>query len=172
MEPQPAPIVPPTAPAGPWLRRATPDDLPAVLRLRQVMHAGISGDDRPEAAWSTATAAWLRAALEDRTSFAAFVVDEPGRGAVSVAAGRTIPWLPGPRNPAGLRGHVFNVATDADRRRRGYARRCMEALLAWFREETAVVRIELHASAEGLELYRSLGFVLPREPALQLTVER
>lgn len=124
------------------------------------------------AAWSDATADWFRAALHDRTACAAFVVDEPGRGIVSVAVGRTVPWMPSPRNPSGLRGHVFNVATDADRRRRGHARTCMSALLDWFRDQTEVSRVDLNASSYGFELYRSLGFVLPREPALQFTVER
>jgi ribosomal protein S18 acetylase RimI-like enzyme len=80
--------------------------------------------------------------------------------------------MPSPRNPAGLTGHVFNVATDDDRRRRGYARQCMEALVAWFRDDTAVGRVELHASAYGLALYRSLGFAPSAEPALQLAFTR
>ena len=80
--------------------------------------------------------------------------------------------MPSPRNPSGLRGHVFNVATDEDRRRLGYARRCMEALLAWFSDDTPVTRVELHASADGLPLYRSLGFDLPREQPLQLAITR
>jgi ribosomal protein S18 acetylase RimI-like enzyme len=171
MDPQPASPPAPAAGAA-VLRRATSADVDALLRLRVVMHEGIHGTTAAETVWSAATAEWLVAALDDPATFAAFVVDEPGRGVVSVAVGRTVPGMPSPRNPSGLRGHVFNVATDADRRRRGYARRCMEALLAWFRADTAVGRVELHASADGIELYRSLGFVLPREPALQLTLER
>jgi ribosomal protein S18 acetylase RimI-like enzyme len=76
------------------------------------------------------------------------------------------------RTPSGLRGHVFNVATDVDRRHRGYARRCLESVLDWFRAATPVGRVELHASTQGFELYRSLGFELPREPAMQLTISR
>src|SRR4051794_23676366 len=167
-------LIPPLDPAtvGGQLRRAGVSDLTALLRLRQVMLADVKGETEARMAWSEATADWFRSALSAPDSCAAFVVDEPGRGVVSVAVGRAVPWMPSPRNPAGLRGHVFNVATDADRRRRGYARRCMEAVLAWFRNDTLVTRVELHASAGGLPLYRSLGFVLPSDPALQLSIER
>ncbi|MCW2876600.1 MAG: hypothetical protein JWQ95_700 [Sphaerisporangium sp.] len=42
------------------------------------------------------------------------------------------------------------------------------ALLAWFRDETEADVINLNATGDGLELYRSVGFVVPRFPALQL----
>jgi ribosomal protein S18 acetylase RimI-like enzyme len=56
-----------------------------------------------------------------------------------------------------LFGFIFNICTDPDRRRRGYARACTEALLAWF-DDRGATRLDLHASATGQELYRSLGF--------------
>ena len=165
------PIGDPAAGRG-RLRRADATDVAAVLRLREVMFAGMRGPSE-EPVWSAATADWFRSGLGgDPAAFAAFVVDEPDRGVVSVAVGRTVPWMPSPRNPAGLRGHVFNVATDENRRRLGYARRCMAALLGWFSADTLVDRVDLHASAEGLSLYRSLGFELPREQALQLAIRR
>jgi GNAT superfamily N-acetyltransferase len=66
------------------------------------------------------------------------------------------------------------LATGADPqyRRRGYARACLEALLAWFRDETEARVINLNATGEGIALYRSLGFTEPRYPVLQLRTVR
>lgn len=77
------------------------------------------------------------------------------------------PFLPRP-NPAGgapLVGRealVVNVYTDAAWRRRGVARRLMEAILAWA-PTAGVVNVVLHASDDGRPLYESLGFVPTNE---------
>ncbi|WP_411977562.1 hypothetical protein [Streptomyces brevispora] len=59
--------------------------------------------------------------------FAAFLVDNTELGVVSCAVGSS-----------GLQGHVSNVSTDPRRRRLGHARACLDALLAWFEQETRV----------------------------------
>ena len=69
--------------------------------------------------------------------------------------------LPGPSDPTGLRGYVYNVATDPAYRRRGLSRACMTALLEWFARSGAEV-VDLRASPEGEPLYASLGFVALR----------
>jgi ribosomal protein S18 acetylase RimI-like enzyme len=71
-----------------------------------------------------------------------------------------------------VQGVVFNLSTDARCRHRGYARACLDALLAWFRDETEAGVINLNATRDGLALYRSLGFTEPRYPALQLRLAR
>ncbi|WP_080635157.1 GNAT family N-acetyltransferase [Salinispora pacifica] len=53
--------------------------------------------------------------------------------------------LGGPDNPSGDVGHVFNVATDRDCRRRGYSRSWMQALLGWH-QQRGVTRAYLQAS--------------------------
>jgi ribosomal protein S18 acetylase RimI-like enzyme len=155
------------------LRRATRDDVDDLVRLRAVMLGALGWSPEVEnGSWVESATHWFARRLEQPERFAAYVVDEPGRGVVSVAVGEVTESAPGPHNPAGQRGHVFNVATDADRRRCGHARRCMQSLLVWFQEETVVRRVELHASRDGIELYRSLGFSAPHEPALQLRLSR
>ena len=62
----------------------------------------------------------------------------------------------------GREGIVLNVYVDRDYRRRGLARRLMETIIEWARE-TRVVRLVLHASAEGRPLYESLGFEATNE---------
>ena len=62
-----------------------------------------------------------------------------------------------PSNPTGRAGYVQWVATEPAFRRLGLARLTLGALLAWF-EATGVPNVELHATADGEALYRSLGF--------------
>ncbi|MFJ9680422.1 GNAT family N-acetyltransferase [Streptomyces sp. NPDC101194] len=164
---------------GPWggrtvrARRATVDDVPALVRLRGLMLAdmGIETGDA-DAPWRAASARWFTEQMRRPDMFAAFLVDDPELGTVSSAVGACEARAPGPASPSGLRGHVSNVSTDPRRRRRGHARVCLEALLTWFREETQVVVVDLNATGDGAALYESLGFTAPRHPALQLRTER
>ncbi|WP_042412413.1 GNAT family N-acetyltransferase [Streptacidiphilus anmyonensis] len=148
------------------VRPALPHDAPELVRLREVMFASMrSAPVATEASgdWKALTEKILRSALEgDDPSgpvFGVFVVDDderPGRLA-ACAVGTLEQRLPGPGHPDGLFGFVFNICTDPDRRRRGYARACTEALLAWF-DEKGATRLDLHASTLGQHIYRDLGF--------------
>ncbi|MFF2013240.1 GNAT family N-acetyltransferase [Streptomyces sp. NPDC058195] len=152
-------------------RRATLDDIPALVRLRGLMLDGMGvetgGVDAP---WRSASADWFADRLGQPALFAAFLVDDPELGVVSVAAGACDAHAPGPMNLSGLQGHVFNVSTDPRRRRLGHARVCLDALLDWFRTETGVGAVSLNATGDGAALYESYGFAAPRYPVLQLRV--
>jgi ribosomal protein S18 acetylase RimI-like enzyme len=159
------------------VRAAVPEDAPELVRLRELMFTAMqsgtiatSGSDD----WKPLTESILRRSLAAAAGagesgsgvgggggpvFAVFVVDDedrPGRLA-ACAVGTLEQRLPAPGHPDGLFGFVFNICTDPDRRRRGYARACTEALLAWF-DERGATRLDLHASPYGQDLYRSLGF--------------
>jgi ribosomal protein S18 acetylase RimI-like enzyme len=71
-----------------------------------------------------------------------------------------------------VQGLVFNMSTDPQFRHRGYARACLDAVLAWFRDETEARVVNLNATGDGIALYRSLGFTEPRYPSLQLRLAR
>ncbi|MFJ9564933.1 GNAT family N-acetyltransferase [Streptomyces fuscichromogenes] len=153
------------------VRRATAEDAPEVLRLRQVMIDSLPGGDG-DTGWH----AGARPALEERLGepdgdFAAFVVDHPDRpGALAALVVGTVDYRIGKaRSPHGRSGYVFSVATDPDARRRGYARACMEELLAWFRERGAG-QVMLTASVEARPLYAALGFVHKPDPTMMLTL--
>ena len=151
------------------LRRAAATDAAALAGLRALMLSdmgmlGAGGDP----GWRDKAQAWFARRLDDKDDFAAFIVEDPGFGVVSCAAGVCDPHAPGPGNPGGVQGLVFNMSTDPQCRRRGYARACLDALLAWFREETEARVINLNATGDGIALYRSLGFTEPRYPVLQL----
>ncbi|WP_320781935.1 GNAT family N-acetyltransferase [Streptomyces sp. CRN 30] len=152
-----------------FVRRATHEDAAEVLRLRQVMIESVHSGD-PSTDWHALSLPTLRARLDDpHGSFAAFVVDHPGRpGALAALAAGTLEYRIGRAdNPHGAVGHVFSVATDPGTRRRGYARACMEGLLEWFRERGAV-HVDLNASVEAEPLYASLGFVRKPDPSMRL----
>ncbi|MGH9613570.1 MAG: GNAT family N-acetyltransferase, partial [Bryobacteraceae bacterium] len=57
----------------------------------------------------------------------------------------------------GPRGNILNVYTRPESRRQGIARLLVGAATGWCREN-GVRAVILHASAEGRELYQSLGF--------------
>ncbi|NGO47829.1 GNAT family N-acetyltransferase [Streptomyces ureilyticus] len=152
------------------VRRAVPEDVEEVLRLRQVMIDSVHAGDS-STGWQAESLPTLRVKLADRGGdFAAFVVDHPSRlDALAALAVGTVEYRIGRAgNPHGAVGYVFSVATDPDARRRGYARACMETLLDWFREKGAA-QVDLNASAEAEPLYASLGFVRKPDPSMRLT---
>jgi ribosomal protein S18 acetylase RimI-like enzyme len=159
--------------AAAGVRRAGPADAQALVRLRALMlhemGTDVGGEDAP---WRGAAERWFAECLADPAAAAAFVVDDPGMGLVSCAVGLCDRRAPGPSGLSGLRGHVFNVCTDPRRRRRGHARACVGALMAWFREETPAEEVDLNATGPGSGLYRSLGFDVPRHPALRARIAR
>jgi ribosomal protein S18 acetylase RimI-like enzyme len=150
-------------------RLATPADADELVRLRAVMLRTF-GDPRT---WNDDWQAPSRQSLRKRltgpgSSMAAFVVDRPGAaGLAACAVGIIEERLGNPANPAGLNGYVFNVCTDHDQRRRGYARACTAGLLAWFAGR-GVGSVDLRASADGEPLYAELGFERTADPAMRL----
>jgi len=150
------------------VRRATGDDVAELVRLRSVMMTAVTGAPQPDGPWQDSARATLHAAIADPASdWAAFVVDHPNRpGTLATCAiGVVERRLPGARNPTGEMGYIFNVATEPDCRRRGYARACMLALLDWYRAR-GVKKIDLKSAPDGEGLYRSLGFAEPRGLAM------
>lgn len=155
------------------VRRAVPGDAGQLVRLRALMLADMGmdvGDDGAD--WRAAAADWFVRRMRGADEFAAFVVDDLELGVVACAVGACDAHAPSPADPGGLRGHVSNVCTDPRRRRLGYARACVDALLTWFREETRVAAVGLHATEDAAGLYESFGFVPPDHPSLQLRMAR
>lgn len=114
------------------------------------MGVDASGDD-----WQREAADRLRGRLGD--DMVVFVVDDADGHPVACAAGVINSRFPTPVNPSGQIGYVQWVSTEPEWRRKGASRAAMEALLAWF-DDRGVASVELHATADGEPLYRSLGF--------------
>lgn len=151
-------------------RRARPADAEELMRLRAVMIAGMAGAEPAPGPWQRTGADVLRQQLRDPAAApAAFVVDDPAQPGrlAACALGAIDQRLPGPGNPTGKVGYVYNVATDPRHRRRGYSRACLRALLTWY-DEQGVNTVDLRASADGEPLYAELGFVRARQPGMRL----
>jgi ribosomal protein S18 acetylase RimI-like enzyme len=134
------------------------------------MLASLPGEPPAPGPWQQATLQILRTRLADPAgSLIAFVVDSPDQeGTLAACVVGVVEYrLPSPTIPTGATGYVFSVATDPGHRRRGYSRACMQELLAWF-QRRGISKVDLHASAEGEPLYRSLGFERNREPSMRL----
>ncbi|MFF1920033.1 GNAT family N-acetyltransferase [Streptomyces sp. NPDC058221] len=151
------------------VRRATLDDVPALVRLRALMLSAMGMDTGDEhAPWRAASAQWFTERMPRADEFAAFLVEDPCLGVVACAVGACDAHAPSPANPSGLHGHVSNVSADPRRRRLGHARACLDALLTWFELETRVTVVNLNATGDGAGLYESFGFAPPANPSLQL----
>jgi ribosomal protein S18 acetylase RimI-like enzyme len=147
------------------VRRAKPDDAESLVRLRGLMLAAMGNDI--SGPWQAVALDWFAEQLASPQTFAAYVVDDPNAGVVAGAAGNVWAHPPGPRDLTTLRGHLYNVSTEPDFRRRGLARACVVALMDWFQNETLVGQVELHATDEGIDLYRGLGFIESKYPSLR-----
>ena len=136
-------------------RAATIDDADEVVRLAAVLFASM-GADVSDPEWQAAARVQFTTRLGHDAM--AFVVDHPSRAGLAASAAGTIATrLPTPFNPSARTGYVQWVATDADARRRGYARETMRALLDWY-EEQGVPVVELHSTEVAEPLYRGMGF--------------
>jgi GNAT superfamily N-acetyltransferase len=148
--------------ATPVVRLATPADAEELVRLRALMLEFVVGPLGPPGAgpapWERACADVLRRGFEDET-LAAAVAEDPGDPAHLVASGvvSVLQRLPGPHLPTGRVGWVSSMVTEEAWRRRGLARRIATTLLAWCTARE-VVSVGLHATEEGVPLYRELGF--------------
>ena len=93
-------------------------------------------------------------------------VAETGDGRVAGGGGIVInDWPAHPRETMPQRVWILNMYVEPEFRRRGVARRLMEAMLEWCRE-AGYKNVSLHASQEGRPLYESMGFVPTNEMRL------
>ena len=151
------------------IRLATPDDIPLIAFHRRAMFEDMGITDRaPLDTMDARFADWMRGRIERGEYRGWFIIDE--KGAVIAGAGLWLQEnLPSPRDPSSARrGYVMNVYTRPERRRQGYARRLMNAVLDWCRDQN-IRTIALHASDAGRALYDSLDFRSTNEMRILLS---
>lgn len=157
------------------VRPATPADAEEVVRLAALMYAAM-GVDADVPGWDRA----VHAALHERLGrdVAVFVVDAPdgapgaggAGGLAACGASTTAQRLPGPSNLTAAVAYLQWISSDPRWRRRGLARAVTTALLDDLRSRGVRV-VELHATAQGEGLYRSLGFTPGAHPDLRLRLD-
>jgi GNAT superfamily N-acetyltransferase len=149
------------------LRPATLGDADVLVRHRLSMFAdmGVSYD---EAGLDAAFRAWLAHTMPAGV-YRAWLV-ETATGEVAAGGGITvIAWPPGPHYPGDRLAFVYNMYTEPAHRRRGLARRLMDAIHTWCRGN-GVTSVALTASRDGQRLYASLGYVESPAPMMFLAL--
>jgi len=147
------------------IRRATPSDLGLIMRQRFDMFREMGSSEDELAAMMRSGEPHFAQGLADGNYQGWFFEDEEGL----VAAGggvNLIEYHPGPLDPTPRRPWIVNVYTEPAYRRRGLARRLMEAMIEWCRER-GYHSINLHASPYGRPLYQSMGFEPTNEMRLR-----
>ena len=148
------------------IRPATLADLPDLLLHRRGMYEAMGYTDATALAGMMKTSEpYLREALANDTLHA-WVAEVESR---VIAGGLIIvsPWLSHPYDQECRRATVLNMYVDPEFRRQGIARRLMQTMIAWCREQ-GFAGVALHASEQGRPLYKSLGFEPTTEMRLKL----
>jgi GNAT superfamily N-acetyltransferase len=146
------------------IREATIADIPHIVQHRELMfrEMGIPAAFEDMAA---ATDLWLRQAIPANTYLG--WIAESNSGEVTGGSGLiVIPWPPGPMTMDPRCGFVFNVYTTPSHRKQGLARRLMEAMHDYCRND-GIERVVLNASTFGKPLYEAMGYVVTDEPMMR-----
>ena len=148
------------------IREASVDDLPEILRQRRRMYEDMHYTNLAElGAMVSASSTFLRKAMTDG-SFRAWLA-YAAEHAVAGGAVLISPWPAHPYDLECRRATILNVYTDPEYRRRGIARRLMQTMIDWCRQQ-GFAGVSLHASDDGRRLYESLGFEPSNEMRLKL----
>ena len=144
------------------LRRATPDDVELLVRLRYEMQTELNeeshlGGVRPEDIKEQVRTYFARELKGGH--FAGYFVENEGE---TVATGCVVVYdvPPSPSNPSGAEGYIMNMYTVPNWRHAGLARRLLDTLINHARGEGAG-RVWLRASEQGKIVYQKYGFELP-----------
>lgn len=151
------------------IRAGTPADIPTILHHRRAMfedmHVGTPASlDAAIALFSP----YLERCLQDG-SYRAWLA-EATDGQVVGGGGLIVhEWPAAPRelSPQMRRAYILNVYTEPDYRGQGTARKVMEAIIDWCRQE-GFSSVCLHASAQGRPIYEAMGFKPTNEMRLEL----
>ena len=150
----------------PHFYKATLEDLDLLVRTRiqVLLAANRLPEDTDMSAVEQASRDYYTAALADGSHAAWLVFDgDTWIGAGGVSFYRVMPTY---HNPSGRKAYLMNIYTHPDYRRRGVARHMVDLLVGEARER-GVTAISLEATAMGMPLYESYGFVrMPMEMEL------
>lgn len=156
----------PDGPPDIIIRKATPADIPEILRQRRRMYEDMHYTDADALTeMMRLSSGYLAKAMLDDSFHAwlACIGNKPIAGGAVIIS----PWLAHPYDLECRRATILNVYTEPEHRRRGIARQLMEMMVAWCKQQ-GFARITLHASDDGRHLYESLGFEPSNEMRLKL----
>ncbi|HEX8836494.1 MAG TPA: GNAT family N-acetyltransferase [Candidatus Acidoferrum sp.] len=149
------------------IRRACAEDLKHILHHRLAMFEEMgfwegAVLDQVEAV----SREYFTAALRAGTYLGWMAEDSEGK--VVGGGGVVIAEWPGyPGEKQAKRAWILNMYTEPKARQRGVAKRLMETMVEWCRDER-YRSVSLHASEAGRPLYESMGFQPTNEMSLKL----
>jgi GNAT superfamily N-acetyltransferase len=146
------------------IRVAATEDIPHIVGHRERMFREME-TVCDYAAMAAACTRWYAEALPAGT-YRGWMAELDGTviGGGGVIVG---PWSPGPSRLDPRMAWVYNVFVDPEHRGRGVAKRLMEAMHAWCREQ-GIERLALNATGAGAHVYRGLGYGVVSEPMMRL----
>jgi GNAT superfamily N-acetyltransferase len=149
------------------VRAAQANDFPEICRLAiNTWHDMDVHFDRGP--WQQEADSFFRSSLIAGT-LNAFVAEHPEdqNQLVAASVGVIMNVMPAPWLPNGRMGYIQWSQTEAAYRRKGIGSRIIEELLKWF-DQQQVVRIQVHASGDGVRLFTRFGFEDTSYPNLWL----
>ena len=154
-------------PEGFVIRCATIADLETLVAHRRAMFHDMGyHDDVALDSMSAKFRVWVQEHMNSG-DYRAWLVIAPD-GSIAAGAGLWLmDWPPHMIGQGARRGNILNMYTSDNFRRLGLARRLLEAVLLWCRENQ-IDTIILHASSDGRSLYESVGFTPTNEMRLRL----
>ena len=157
-------------PEGFTIRRASTDDLDTLVAHRRAMFRDMGYNDEVVLnSMSAKFRVWLLQHM-NAGDYQAWLASAPDDSIAAGAGLWLMDWPPHMIGRSSRRGNILNVYTGGSYRRQGLARRLMEAVLLWCRENQ-IDTIILHASSSGRDLYESMGFTPTNEMRLSLAKE-
>lgn len=148
------------------IRAGTLDDIDIMVRHRLGMFRDMGVAEEKLTPMTEPARAYFRKAVPAGGYRAFFVETEDGR--VIAGGGVLIIHWPGSQWDArDSKAMILNMYVEREFRRRGIARRLMQEMIAWCREN-GYKSVSVHASNEGRPLYESLGFQPTNEMRLTL----
>ncbi len=138
------------------IRTATPDDAATISAHRRAMFEDMGEGDPDQLAWMVREyEPYARQAIAEGKYRGWLVM--LGDEIVGGAGLAFIEWPANPWSRMKARPTVMNVYVAPEHRRRGLARRLLETIITWARDNK-IEFLELSASTKGRALYESLGF--------------
>lgn len=148
------------------IRQGTLDDLDVVVHQRLGMFRDMGIPAAQLAIVEPAARAYFQNAIP--TGYYRPFLAQTSDGRLVAGGGIVIlDWPGSASDTGGTKAMILNMYTEPDYRRRGLARRVMQAMLDWCRD-AGYKTVSLHASPYGRPLYESLGFQPTNEMRLKL----
>lgn len=144
------------------IRRATEFDIPELVRQRRLMFEAMGFKDPQKLHMTEQSSKKFFTKNMSCNKFHGWVAVTKAGKIVSNAGIIIDQHPPGPINSTGKIAYIFNLFTLPEFRHQGIARRIMQTILEWIKE-VGIVIVTLHATEEGENLYKKLGFTLSKE---------